>query len=126
MRHAPLFALAVFGCVSTGLTPAIAQQAPYVVVVDYTTDAASFEALRTLILGVAQASITEPGCRRFDVVAPADRPDHLTLYEVFDSKAAFEAHAATPHFKRFVTESGALHATRTATPGGMVVSLHNP
>ncbi len=99
---------------------------PYVVVVDYTADAAQFERLKSLVQDVARASIREQGCRRFDVVMPAGIPNHLTLYEVFDDQAAFAAHAASAHFKQFVAESGAINAARTATPGTMVLSLHNP
>ena len=99
---------------------------PYVVSVDYTADHANIEALRTLILDVARASIGEPGCRRFDVVEPANAPDHLLLFEVFDDAAAFKAHAETPHFKQFVTASTALKATRIASPGTMLLSLGKP
>ncbi len=126
MRHAVPIALLVLCCVGASWA-ARAQSAPaYVVVVDYAAEPAQFDALKTLVEGVAKASITEPGCRRFDVVAPVDRPDHLTLYEVFDSKDAFAAHAATPHFKQFVIDSGAIHASRTAMPGAMVLSLGKP
>lgn len=97
----------------------------YVVVVDYTAEEAQFGRLQQLVEGVAKASIGEPGCRRFDVVRPA-APDHLTLYEIFDSKAAFEAHAAAPHFKQFVLDTAAIHASRTAVPGSMVLSLSKP
>lgn len=47
----------------------------------------------------ARASVRdEPGCHVFDVWTDADRPDTLWLYEVYDDRAAFEAHMATPHF----------------------------
>ena len=98
----------------------------YVVVVDYSTDAQNFAALRSLIDGVARATIAEPGCRGFDVVAPANASNHLLLYEVFDDAAAFQAHAASPHFKQFVADSAKLGATRVATPGFLVVSLRKP
>jgi quinol monooxygenase YgiN len=39
----------------------------------------------------------EPGCRQFDVCTSAD--DGLVfLYEVYDDRAAFDAHLAAPHF----------------------------
>jgi (4S)-4-hydroxy-5-phosphonooxypentane-2,3-dione isomerase len=100
--------------------------AAYVVVVDYTADAQNFAALKSLIEAVAQASMGEPGCRRFDIVQPAASPNHLLLYEIFDDAAAFQAHAATPHFKQFAIDSAKLNATRTATPGTMLVSMQKP
>ena len=43
----------------------------------------------------------EPGCRQFDVCHDPDHPDHVFLYEVYDDRAAFDAHLSTPHFKSF-------------------------
>ena len=98
----------------------------YVVSVDYTAAAADFEHLKSLVATVARASIGEPGCRRFDVVVPAAKPNHLLLFEVFDDAAASQAHVASAHFKAFVAGSGTINATRVATPGSLLLSLHNP
>jgi quinol monooxygenase YgiN len=97
----------------------------YVVVVDYTTEAKNFDALKTLVDGVAKASIAEVGCRRFDVMHPDASPNHLVLYEIFDNAAAFQAHAATPHFKQFAIDTAKIKATRTVTPASMLLSLQN-
>ena len=43
----------------------------------------------------------EPGCRQFDVHVPADGSPMVILYEVYDDRAAFEAHLKTPHFFRW-------------------------
>ena len=43
----------------------------------------------------------EPGCRQFDVHVAADGSPTLVLYEVYDDRAAFEAHLQTPHFFRW-------------------------
>lgn len=43
----------------------------------------------------------EPGCRQFDVVRPEGSDDLVVFYEVYDSRAAFEAHLETPHLARF-------------------------
>ena len=39
----------------------------------------------------------EPGCRQFDVVQMEGAPHHVLFYEVYDSRAAFDAHLQTPH-----------------------------
>ncbi|MEM9060088.1 MAG: putative quinol monooxygenase [Pseudomonadota bacterium] len=52
----------------------------------------------------AADSLTEPGCQRFDVwVDPAD-PARTFLYEIYDDRAAFDAHLASEHFKAFDVE----------------------
>ena len=43
----------------------------------------------------------EPGCRQFDVVQMEGAPHHVLFYEVYDSRAAFDAHLQTPHLARF-------------------------
>ncbi|MDR6953379.1 quinol monooxygenase YgiN [Ancylobacter sp. 3268] len=43
----------------------------------------------------------EPGCRQFDVVRPTGEADSVLFYEVYDSRAAFDAHLQTPHLARF-------------------------
>ena len=54
----------------------------------------------------AEDSLTEPGCQRFDVwQAPTD-PEKTFLYEIYDDRAAFDAHLASEHFKDFDTEVG--------------------
>jgi len=43
----------------------------------------------------------EPGCRQFDVVQLEGSDDTVFFYEVYDSRAAFDAHLETPHLARF-------------------------
>jgi len=40
----------------------------------------------------------EPGCRQFDVDVAADGAPTVVFYEVYDNRAAFDAHLQTPHF----------------------------
>ncbi len=44
---------------------------------------------------------SEPGCRQFDVCVAPDDPGRFFLYEVYDDRAAFDVHLATPHFRAF-------------------------
>jgi (4S)-4-hydroxy-5-phosphonooxypentane-2,3-dione isomerase len=56
---------------------------------------------RAAMLENAAASRTqEPGCRLFDVCESSDGAE-IFLYEIYDDEAAFQAHLATDHFKRF-------------------------
>ena len=43
----------------------------------------------------------EPGCRRFDVLQAEDDRGHVVFYEVYDDRAAFDAHLETPHLAAF-------------------------
>lgn len=60
----------------------------------------------------AASARAEPGCQRFDVlVDPADRTRAM-LYEIYDDEAAFAAHQATAHFKKYLAEAVPLLESR--------------
>lgn len=69
------------------------------------------DAFRPLVDENARASARdEPGCRRFDVLEPAGQPDTIFLYEIYDDRAAFDAHVASGHFRKFHAETESLVA----------------
>jgi len=41
---------------------------------------------------------TEPGCQQFDICREGNK---VFLYELYDDRAAFDAHLASDHFKSF-------------------------
>jgi quinol monooxygenase YgiN len=43
----------------------------------------------------------EGGCRQFDVCLDPKHPTYVFLYELYDDRAAFDAHLATEHFRHF-------------------------
>lgn len=87
---------------------------PFVIVVEFKIHAGKMTAFRKLMDENARASCRdEPGCRRFDVLTSTKDPDHILLYEIYDDRAAFEAHVKTPHFAVFNTESAPLVADKT-------------
>ena len=43
----------------------------------------------------------EPGCLQFDVVRSESETDRVVFYEVYESRAAFDAHLETSHLARF-------------------------
>ncbi len=55
---------------------------------------------RDAILRNAAASRSEPGCRQFDVCFSEDGLACF-LYELYNDRAAFDAHLATAHFLEF-------------------------
>jgi autoinducer 2-degrading protein len=48
-----------------------------------------------------EASVREPGNRRFDVLQSADDPVKFVLYEVYDSAESAAAHKNTPHYLKW-------------------------
>ena len=48
---------------------------------------------------VAAATVLEPGCWRYDVLQDMDVPSRFYFYEIFQDRAAAEAHWETEHFK---------------------------
>jgi autoinducer 2-degrading protein len=54
----------------------------------------------------------EPGCKAFDVLVDPAEPTRVMLYEVYADEKAFEAHQATPHFKKYLAEAVPLLASR--------------
>ena len=74
----------------------------YVIMVDFRLKPGSLKAFRALIDENAIMSCsTEAGCRRFDVLEPREGTDRVILYEIYDNRAAFEAHIKTAHFHTF-------------------------
>jgi quinol monooxygenase YgiN len=54
---------------------------------------------RAMIENATASREREPGCRQFDV---CENPDgEIFLYEVYDDEAAFHAHLASDHYRRF-------------------------
>ncbi len=54
----------------------------------------------------------EPGCRTFEVLTAEDSDGLIVLFEIYDDKAAFDAHRETPHFAAFAKSVERLGAER--------------
>lgn len=86
----------------------------FVITVDFVLKPGAMAAFRKLIDRNARDSCAdEPGCRRFDVLVPTDSGDKVFLYEIYDDRAAFDAHLKTRHFEVFNHESEALVISKT-------------
>ena len=66
----------------------------------------------------------EPGCREFNVLVLANRPNHVFLFEVYDNEGALAAHRETPHFKKFFATAGNLVADRNVR-GMSVIAMNS-
>ncbi len=62
-----------------------------------------------LVLQQAKNSLAlEEQCRQFDVCTGGDNEHEVFLYELYDDKAAFDAHLASAHFANFSAASADL------------------
>ena len=62
------------------------------------------EHIAALLPAVAAASEAEPGCLLFWVHRSIEDPARFFLYEQYTDRAAFDAHAASDHVRRYVLE----------------------
>lgn len=75
---------------------------PYAVVVTFVIKPDKIRAFLPLMRSNARTSLTvEARCHQFDIATDPDRPNEVFLYELYEDRAAFDAHLASPHFKDF-------------------------
>jgi quinol monooxygenase YgiN len=88
----------------------------FVLIVEFRLLPGKREAFRRLIDENARVSATsEPGCRRFDVLEPDGEEDRILLYEIYDDRAAVDAHIDSAHYRKFDKASASLVAKKTVT-----------
>lgn len=73
----------------------------------------SSQFLQAIVANAHTSVAEESGCRQFDVCVSDRNSNDVFLYEVYDSQAAFDAHLASAHFRRF-NESTATWVTAKA------------
>ena len=67
-------------------------------------DAAQLDAYNAALREEIEASVRlEPGVLTLYAVAEKDRPTHITILEIYASRAAYEQHIKTPHFLKYKT-----------------------
>lgn len=86
----------------------------FVIYAEFRLTPGSSQKFLSLIAENARTSCrTEPGCRRFDVTTAIGDPELVMLYEIYDDRAAFEAHLKTKHFADFNEASKPLIASKS-------------
>jgi autoinducer 2-degrading protein len=60
------------------------------------------------------AAVHEPGCHEFNITVSPKDPNHVFIFEVYENTAAFEAHRATDHFKKYAATTKDMVAKRDA------------
>lgn len=87
---------------------------PFAVTVTFTVKPGDMQAFMPLMLDNARVSLeTEAACHQFDVATDPSIPDTVFLYEIYEDRAAFDHHLATPHFKVFDAAVAEMIAAKT-------------
>jgi quinol monooxygenase YgiN len=68
------------------------------IIVRYQAMAGNGDQVAALLGRHTAATRAEPGCRDFVALRGTEDPDSFVLYERYDSREAFDAHLASPHF----------------------------
>ena len=85
----------------------------YLVAVTFDIHPAETRAFAARVARQAADSLEEPGCARFDVWQAPGNPGRVFLFEIYDDRAAFDTHLASPHFIAFAEETAAWVADKT-------------
>lgn len=82
-------------------TTKLSTKAPFVVIAEFDVEPARLDDFLAVARDDAAHSVAdEPGCRQFEVVV-LEGSSSVLFYEVYDDRAAFDAHLETPHLARF-------------------------
>lgn len=80
----------------------MSENPPLVVIAEFQVKPGCLSDFLSLAQDDATCSVaSEPGCRAFDVCVSDAADGTVVFYEVYDDRAALDAHLATPHFARF-------------------------
>jgi quinol monooxygenase YgiN len=97
----------------------------YVVTVLFTLKPEHAAAFLQAVIHNAETSLAnEPGCRQFDVCVVDKQPNEIFLYELYDSKGAFDKHLGAEHFLKFNAQTAtwvntkAVHTFVRVSPRG--------
>ena len=91
------------------------QTGRFAITVEFEIAEGCAERFKTLVTRNAEVSVlNEPECLRFDVLFPQGSDGRrILLYEVYQDRAAFEAHLRSPHFLKFDAEAESMVLRKT-------------
>ena len=106
---------AAFLLLTFGHDKAVAQSGPfYINAVDIDVMPGQVDAYLAALKENGAAAVHEPGCHEFNITVSPKDPNHVFIFEVYDNAAAFEAHRATDHFKKYAATTKDMVAKRDA------------
>jgi (4S)-4-hydroxy-5-phosphonooxypentane-2,3-dione isomerase len=112
---ATTLALMAFLFLPLGHDTSRAQSGPfYINAVDIDVVPGQIDAYLAALKENGAAAVHEPGCHEFNITVSPKDPNHVFIFEVYDNTAAFEAHRATDHFKKYAATTKDMVAKRDA------------
>ncbi len=69
------------------------------IIVRYQAEAGKGDEVAALLARHTAATRAEPGCIDFVALRSTENPDSFVLYERYESREAFDAHTASPHYE---------------------------
>ena len=69
------------------------------IIVHYQAMAGKGDEVAALLSQHTAATRAEPGCHDFVALRGIEDPDSFVLYERYESREAFDAHVASPHYE---------------------------
>lgn len=78
------------------------------------------EYLKHLKAHAERCRATEPGTLQFDILVPHDQPDALMIYEVYESREAFQAHWNGPSLQQVRKDTEQLQGSLTGVRCNLV------
>ena len=85
---------------------------PHILVVEFDIVPAEIDKFMTAIKELGAAAVNELGCQQFSIVISQKDPNHVLLFEVWDSAGAVDAQFATDRFKKYQTTTANMVAKR--------------
>ena len=75
---------------------------PYVRIAKIVIDSAQLDSYKIALKEHAETAVKiEPGVISLYAVYDKDQPTHVTVFEIYASRAAYESHIKTPHFLKY-------------------------
>src|SRR5260221_10838732 len=114
----PINILAIDLVDAAWLLPMLVEQAtaqtgpPHILVVEFDIVPAEIDKFMTAIKELGAAAVNELGCRQFSIAISQKDPNHVLLFEVWDSAAAVDAQFATDRFKKYQATTANMVAKR--------------
>jgi (4S)-4-hydroxy-5-phosphonooxypentane-2,3-dione isomerase len=98
----------------------------YVITVLFTIQPAHYAEFLQAIIANAQTSLfKESGCWQFDVCSSSSKSNDIFLYEVYETKEAFDLHLTSEHFLAFNAHTSAWVTAKAVTTFDRVFSNLN-
>jgi autoinducer 2-degrading protein len=99
---------------------AAAETDVYINAVDLDIKPAEMAKFLELVKENGASAVKEPGCREFNIVVSRTDPNHVFLFEVYDSEAALATHRTTDHYKKYAADTANMVAGRNVRAMSLV------